>query len=83
MEAHPLLSETNATGHAWTVRYSWAVPEGSQHPRQTTATHPTETGAIDQAVSRLDGQDPTAPLRIIRAEISGPDGRFRPIEYAP
>jgi hypothetical protein len=67
----------------WSVRYLWQVPAGLDHPSETTVNAWTESGAIDRAVSLLDDQDQSAPLRIIRAEVCGPDGCWKPVDYRP
>jgi hypothetical protein len=67
----------------WTARYTWHVPEGSKHPRQTEIEHGSERRAVEAAVSVLDNQDPLATLRVVRAEVKGPSGEWRKIEWTP
>lgn len=67
----------------WTVRYTWLVPEGSNHAATTQATHPNETAAVDAAVRTLDAQQPDATLKVIRAELRGPGGDWRTVEWRP
>lgn len=64
----------------WTARYTWRVPEGSKHPTTTEATHPSETAAFDAAVAVLDKQPADAALKVVRAEVRGPSGGWRPVE---
>lgn len=67
----------------WTVRYTWHVPEGSTHPQQTESEHPSESAAVDAAVHVLDSQQPDATLKVIRAEMRGPGGEWRAVEWTP
>lgn len=75
---HP---DTAATGK-WIVRYTWRVPDDTQHPGHTETRHPSETAAIDAAVTTLDNQAPTGP-RIVRAEISGPGRDRYTVDWRP
>lgn len=73
---------TDRTGE-WTVRYTWQVPAGSDHETTTHTTHLSETEAVDAAVVVLDSQQPDAPLKVVRADIRGPGGAWRPVEWRP
>jgi len=64
----------------WTVRYSWSVPDGSEHPPRTYEPHGSETSAVDHAVAKLDIQMPGDSLRIVSAHIKLPDGGWRRVE---
>lgn len=83
MDGTGLLLSAEARAPLWSVRCVWQVPEGSTHPSETTVQAWTETGAIDQAVSLLDNQDQSAPLRIVRADVCGPDGCWKPVDWRP
>lgn len=80
MDGTGLLS-AEARSPEWSVRLHWRVPVGSTHPLETTVKAWTETGAIDRAVSLIDDQDWSAPLRIIRADVCGPDGSYKPVDW--
>lgn len=67
----------------WTVRYTWRVPEGFQHPEHTETRHVSETKAIDAAVSVLDSQTPHSGPRIVRAEVSGPGRDRYTVDWRP
>lgn len=73
---------TDRTGE-WTVRYTWQVPEDREHATTTQTTHRSETAAVDAAVTVLDSQQPDAPLKVIRAEVRGPGGDWRTVEWRP
>lgn len=85
MTATTTATTTQHTDHAdrWTARYTWHVPEGSSHPEHTERTYGSETAAIDAAVRTLDNQQPDTTLKVIRAEVRGPGGEWRPVEWRP
>lgn len=68
---------------AWTARYTWRVPESSTHPEHTHSTHGSESAAVDAAVTVLDSQAPDGALRVVRAELRGPGGGWRTVEWTP
>jgi hypothetical protein len=67
---------------AWTVRYTWLVPDGSAHPPYTYAPYDSEDSAVDHAVGMLDEQVPDAALRVVRADVLTPSGEWRKVDWS-
>jgi hypothetical protein len=68
------IGADKVTQKAWRVRYTWKLPERSPqpHPEHTYESRPSETAAIDCAVSAMDRNSGRAVMHIVSAHIQAP-----------
>jgi anti-sigma B factor antagonist len=59
-----------------TVRYIWAVPEGTDHPEETEVVYPNESAAVDAAVIIAE-MTAERPVPLTGAFLGMPDGGWQ------
>jgi hypothetical protein len=67
---------------AWTVRYTWLVPDGSVHAPYTYVQRDSEDNAVDHAVATLDSQPRWEMLRVECAHVLMPSGEWRKVDWS-